>query len=163
VVSLPPRNNQGKRGTAGMAGDVALHVRAPVLAMPIEARAFDPIGVAAVAWNGSIESAHALRLAMPMLARARGVHLITVDGRENDFAASQARDYLALHGIAAELHEWPLRESGIATTLIAAAESLDASYLVMGAYGHSRLREAVLGGATRDLLESSPIPLVLAH
>jgi nucleotide-binding universal stress UspA family protein len=163
VVSLPPRNDQGRRGTTGMAGDVALHVRAPVLAMPIEPRAFEPLGPAAVAWNGSIESAHALRLALPMLARARSVHLITVDGREIDFAASQARDYLALHGIAAELREWPVREPGIATTLIAAAESLDASYLVMGAYGHSRLREAVLGGATRDLLESSPIPLVLAH
>lgn len=163
VVSLPPLNDQGRRGTTGMAGDVALHVRAPVLAMPMEAQAFDPLGVAVVAWNGSIESAHALRQALPMLARARSVHLITVDGRQHDFAASQARDYLALHGIGAEVREWPLQEPGIATTLIAAAESLDASYIVMGAYGHSRLREAVLGGATRDLLDSSPIPLVLAH
>ncbi len=162
VVSLPPRGDDGRRGTTGMAGDVALHVRAPVLAVPMEDSRFDPIGAAAIAWNGSIESAHALRLALPLLRRAQSVHLVTVDGRESDVPASEARAYLALNGIGAEQREWPLQE-GIAESLGAAAAALGASYLVMGAYGHSRLREAVLGGVTRDLLETSRIPLVLAH
>ena len=62
-----------------------------------------------------------------------------------------------------ELHEWPAEGRSTAASLLNAAGSLSAAYLVMGAYGHTRLREAVLGGATRDILHSSTVPLLLAH
>ena len=116
-----------------------------------------------VAWDGSLESSHALRLTLPMLAPAAAVHVVTVTESHTEFPATDACHYLARHGIEAELHEWSREGRSTAAALLAAASNLSASYIVMGAYGHTRLREAVLGGATRDMLQTSPFPLLMAH
>ena len=79
------------------------------------------------------------------------------------FPATEAAAYLSSHGISAEIHQRALGAEDVASALCGAVELLRARYLVMGAYGHSRLREAVLGGATRHMLESSPVPLVMTH
>jgi nucleotide-binding universal stress UspA family protein len=159
VLSLPAKKGE----EAGLAADVALHSRGPVLAVPDGLQSFDARGAAAVAWNGSPEAARSLRLALPMLAVSRAIHVLTVDEQEISFPAEQAIAYLARHGLRSERHDFSLGKPSIGATLLDAAGSVGASYLVMGAYGHSRLREAVLGGVTRHLVDNSGIPLLLAH
>lgn len=161
VVSQPVRE-RGADQPLPIAADIALHARTAVLTVPADARSLDCGGTAVVAWNGSSESANALRLARPMLHGASAVHVVTV-GEGGDLPSSAACRYLARHGIASELHEAQAEERSVAAAIDATAAALGADYLVMGAYGHSRLRELVLGGVTNELLHDSRIPLLIAH
>ncbi len=142
--------------------DVALHSRAPVLAIPPEGQGFDASRPALIAWNGSSEAAAALRAAVPMLRQSQAVKILVVGAENDTFPSSDAAVYLARHGIEAEIH---VRAGGsdVADAISGAAVELGAGYIVMGAYGHSRLREFLLGGVTRSLLSNSRVPLLLAH
>lgn len=162
VVSQPTRE-RGAEQPLPIAADIALHARTPVLVVPAECRSLDCSGTAVVAWNGSPEAAHALKSARPMLRAASAVHIVTVGRETKELPSASACRYLARHGIDTELHEADPGERSVAETIGAVAGSLGAGYLVMGAYGHSRLRELVLGGVTNDLLHNSRIPLVIAH
>lgn len=150
-------------GPMPIAGEVAINVRAPVLVVPPGTRSFDSKGIIAVAWNGSVEAAHSLRLTLPQLRLASEVHLVTVDGDVGDFPATDGSRYLSRHGIASELRECISDGRPVAEVLQEAVDVVRANCLVMGAYGHSRLRETVFGGVTHDLLLSSPVSLLLAH
>jgi nucleotide-binding universal stress UspA family protein len=150
-------------GPHSIAADVALHARAPVLAVARGIRSFDCVGPAVIAWNGSPEAANALRVALPMLRNASAIHVVTIAEEKEGFPPTGASLYLSRHGLASDLHEWPARETGVADALKDAAATLGAAYVVMGAYGHSRFSEAVLGGVTREFLRHSPVPLLLAH
>lgn len=163
VLSQPPLE-AGEGEPLPIAADVALHVQPPVLAVPSTGRGLDCNGIAMVAWNGSAEAANALRQSLPLLKRASAVKIVTV-GEEgsNDYPSIGACTYLARHGIDAELSERRQIGDSIAETLAEAALSLGAAYVVMGAYGRSRLREWILGGVTRELLRKSDMPLLLAH
>jgi nucleotide-binding universal stress UspA family protein len=165
LVILSARAMRGHVGHSSIAfaGDVAIHARGPVVLMPDRGR-FDPAGPAAIAWNGSIECSHALRLALPLLQNAKEVHLLVAGNEDRlDFPASVAGEYLGRHGITAQIHSISPEAKSIAAALLQAARSIGAAYIVAGAFGHSRFREAVLGGVTRDLLHESTLPLVLAH
>lgn len=162
VLSLP-ETGSGYDGPLSMVGDVALHARAPVLAVPQRTRGFDCLGPALVAWNGALEAAHALRLNLPMLRKASSVCIVTIVEEKSEFPATDASEYLARHGIKSELHEWPGAERSTSEELLDAARTLGGSYLVMGAYGRSRLRESILGGTTREMLHNGGMPLLLAH
>jgi nucleotide-binding universal stress UspA family protein len=150
-------------GALSMVSDTVLHLRAPALAVPPSTLSFDCLGAAVVAWNGAAESAHALRLTLPMLRMASEVHIVTVTDDRAEFPATGASEYLARHGIGSELNEWPRGDRSVGAALADAMAAKRGSYLVMGAYGHSRLRETVLGGTTRELLRRGDIPLLLAH
>lgn len=172
VLSLPGgQAGRPAEGAQTIAAEVLVHARAPVLAVPEAAAGasagrstgFDAGGTALVAWDGSLESSHALRLNRPMLERARAVHVVTVTEGHSEFPATDACRYLGHFGIEAELHEWRREGRSTAAALLDASAKLSAAYIVMGAYGHTRLREAVLGGATRDLLRQSNLPLLMAH
>lgn len=143
--------------------DIAIHSRTPVLAVPAGRGDFEADRPVAIAWNGSYEAAHALRLAVPLLRLAASVHLIEVGTPNEDLPAAQAAAYLMRHGITASVKAIGKPAGGTAQALRDAASAVDAGYLVMGAYGHSRLREAILGGVTRDLIAHAPLPLFLAH
>ena len=162
VLSLPDEAHSG-HSRREMVSAVAVHARTPVLAVPPGSRSFDCFGTAMVAWNGSAEAANALRLTAPMLARARAVKIVNVRERCSGFPMTDASEYLARHDIFSEVQEWPAGDHPAEDGLLDAAERLGADYVVMGAYGHSRFCETVLGGATRALLHRSPIPLLLAH
>lgn len=165
VLTLPAAEGgeDEEKSPVGLLSEVAVHARAPLLAVPHESRGCDLAGVAAVAWNGSPESAHALRLALPALTRASAVHILTVTDDASGFPATEACEYLSRHGIASELYPSAREGRSTAAALADAAGSVAAEYLVMGAYGHTRLREAVLGGVTRAMLLRSTLPLLLAH
>jgi nucleotide-binding universal stress UspA family protein len=161
VVSLASAEGEG--ASVSLAADLAVHILGPVLAVPPQGHGFAVAGPAMVAWNGSAEAAHALRMALPLLRFASGVHIATVTEDDTRFPATDASRYLSRHGLASELIELAGDEAGAGDALLGCARGLDASCIVMGAYGHSRLREAVLGGVTRHMLRYSSIPLLLAH
>ena len=163
VVLSIPGGEGGYNGPLSIATDVALAARAPVLAVTPDTRRLDCFGPAMIAWNGSPEGANALRLTLPLLAKASAIHIVTVPEKSGLFPPTDASLYLARHGLASELHEWGAEGRSVAEALRDAATTLRAAYVVMGAYGHSRFSEAVLGGVTRDLLRDCPAPLLLAH
>lgn len=168
VVILGPTDvGDGGRGPSAIVGDLVLKAPVPVLVVPGDAGRFDPAAPAMVAWNGSSEAAHALRAAVPLLAMARKVYLVSVAEAEGkprfDFPALEGAQYLSRHGIECEVVEVPRGEAGIADTLFSAAQMRECALMVMGAYGHSRLAEMLLGGVTRKMLTEPSMPILLAH
>lgn len=118
----------------------------------------------AIAYDGSAEAARAVTCALPFLRAAKQVNVLTV-GRVADHAptAQDLIGYLAGHGIAAT-HRPALEVSAsIGNTLLSVAQVFDADLMVMGAYSHSKLREKVLGGVTRFMLEAATVPVLMAH
>ncbi len=118
----------------------------------------------AIAWNGGAEASRAVAASLPLLAAADAVTAITI----GEPAAPQADgagliDYLARHGVAARLDSREKSNAPVGGALLAAAESEDADLMVMGAYTHSRLRELVFGGVTRDILGAAGLPVLMAH
>lgn len=163
VLDLPGSNGAAAREAMRLAGDTVVHARTSVLAVPRARHSIDWLGCALVAWNGSPESSSALRAALPMLEAASAVHLATVEEEQSAFPATQGCEYLGWHGIRAELHEVRPGNRSVAEAIAEEAAQLGAAYVVMGAYGHSRFREAVLGGTTRAMLKQDEVPLLLGH
>lgn len=117
----------------------------------------------AIAWNGSQEAAHAVTAALPLLAFADAVHVITFPTYRTDSRRAQELvDYLDRHGIIAKLHlavaDLPVGEALLETT-----EEVGASLLVMGGYTHSRLRQTLFGGVTHHVLDHARLPVLLAR
>jgi nucleotide-binding universal stress UspA family protein len=120
-------------------------------------------GVAAVAWDGGKEASRAMRTALPLLQKASQVVILTVptsSSRKCDPPRLQA--FLSARGVASELDV--LTASGeAAPAIVAAAKTAAADLLVVGAYGHPRLREFIFGGATRTFLNADSPSLFLSH
>lgn len=145
-----------------LAAEVAIGSRTPILAVPPDLARLDLVAPVLVAWNGSAQCANALRWSLPLIRMAARVHVLTVADRLVAYPADGAARYLSRHGIEAELLQRP-PAGDVAGAIAGAARELGAGLIVMGAYGHSRLREFVLGGVTRSLLPGAPLPLLLAH
>jgi nucleotide-binding universal stress UspA family protein len=114
-----------------------------------------------VAWNATRQAARAVHDAMPFLEAAAKVTALTINADE-DPAADLAR-HLARHGVKAEASTLKSDDVEVGALLLSRAADLSADLLVMGAYGHSRLREVVLGGATREIFRSMTVPVLMAH
>jgi nucleotide-binding universal stress UspA family protein len=116
----------------------------------------------AVAWKSTPQAARALAFAMPFLARAAMVTVLTAEEDEDHFAdLDGVISYLSCHGVKAEGRRLSPSEGSAAAAVLGAAQS--ESLLVMGAYGHSRTREWMFGGFTRTVIRESPIPVLMAH
>lgn len=145
---------------SGIAGELALAARTPVLVVPDDRMLDFPVGNACVAWDGSDESALALRAATGLLRAARTVKVLTVAEKRLGFPATDALRYLSRHGVTTELVE--LEPSGSTEeTLALGVAKARTDLLVMGAYGHSRMRQLLFGGVTRYFLEDSAAPALL--
>jgi nucleotide-binding universal stress UspA family protein len=118
-----------------------------------------------IAWDGSRAAARAVRDAMPVLTRAREVTIATATGDKPIAAAGIAAllGTLGAHGIRATHQDIALAGKPVGEALQHKAVAQDAGLLVMGAYGHNRIREFVLGGATRDILAGLRLPTLMSH
>lgn len=135
----------------------------PVLVVPYAGR-FDALGHHVLAaWNDSREAARALADALPLLQRAGKVTLLTQRAAgQPEPALAPIEAWLARHAVhATSLHE--VSDLDFGDLLLSRAADLGATLIVMGCYGHSRLTERVLGGATRSLLRQMTVPVLMAH
>lgn len=161
---------------------VIMHAGKPVLLLPharlgsekaVPGTAWPPQNVL-ISWNGSKEAAHAIGGAMPLLKQAGKVSIVVFDVAGQFPVAGEApgvgiQQYLARHGVHAQIllrvtEKQSLRHANdIGEALLALADDDQADLLVMGAYGHSRFRETILGGVTRTVLQQMRLPVLMAH
>lgn len=141
---------------------VATYSACPVLALPQDHIHFDPLGPALVAWDGSMEAAKAVKAALPMLKKASSVTALSVGSIVGKPGLEQLGSFLSRHDVAATTDEVPT-SGHVSDTLIEAAINLSASYIVMGAYGHSRLLETILGGETERMLRQNKVPVIFGR
>jgi nucleotide-binding universal stress UspA family protein len=139
----------------------------PTLILPQKPRSrpFE-LGIVTVAWDFSRAAARAVSDAMPLLEKAKKVRVVTVLNDkclDQKHSAEELSKNLSRHGIDVVLDRVDANGRPIGTVLEAYVASHEADLLVMGAYGHSRLREFVLGGATNSLLSKPPLPILFSH
>ena len=146
-----------------VAGSVLLDTGKPLLAVPQGARSLDLGGHACIAWDGSEASINALRAAIPLLKFASRVTILEIEDGSISIPGEEAATYLSRYGVVAELRLARPHAKSVATTILNEIARHRPDYLVMGGFGHSRLREALLGGVTRQMLTECPIPLFVVH
>jgi nucleotide-binding universal stress UspA family protein len=133
----------------------------PVLVAPLQA--VQSIGrTIAIAWSGSAEASRAVTAALPFIERAEASAILSIASDDTaGTAGTELADYLAWHGLAAGCHTVSGEGVAVGEALLKACAGVD--LLVMGAYTHSRLRQLILGGTTRHVLEQAAMPLLMAH
>ena len=137
----------------------------PVLVVPyIQAKGIG-LDRVMVCWDGSRNAARAIGDALPLLRHAKQVDVVTVEQREQrkEVRGAQIADHLARHKLAVDVKSIVAPDSDVANVILSQAADSGADLIVMGAYGHSRLREFILGGATRDILNSMTVPVLMSH
>ena len=141
--------------------------KVPVLVMPDSAEIPDPIERVVIAWNESQEALTAVRLALPILKSAKVVNIAMVDPPAHALDRSDPGGALAQmlsrHGVSAEVSVLAKTVSRVSDVIARHLVDQNANMLVMGAYGHSRIRESILGGATRNTLQMAKLPVFMAH
>ncbi|MBV9248536.1 MAG: universal stress protein [Acetobacteraceae bacterium] len=148
--------------------DVLMTSGRPVLIIPYIGR-FEAVGTKVlIGWNNSREAARAVHDAIPFLAKAESVTVLLAHPVEQKPATDEAPTagitrHLARHGINAEAARTAMAGISASDALLSCASDVSADLLVVGGYGHSRLRELILGGVTRDLLRHMTIPVLMSH
>lgn len=151
-----------------VADRLAVESGRPVLIVPNEGSHRDFGKRVLVAWNARREAARAAFDALPLLQQAQEVKVVWVNpqdegGSAGDVPAGDICAALARHGVKCEATEVARPQSGVGRTLLMRAAEHRSDLLVMGCYGHSRLREFVLGGASRHVLDHMTIPVLMSH
>ncbi len=139
----------------------------PLLLVPGSAQSLRPKRVM-VAWDSRTEASNAVSHALDLLRTAEDVHVVLVDpvAGEDGQGAEPGADiaaYLARHGVKVTVDRLPSQGRSVANTLRKHAIDTGAELLVMGAYGHSRLRERIFGGVTRSMVDEPPLPILMAR
>jgi nucleotide-binding universal stress UspA family protein len=138
----------------------------PVLVVPDIQKAGLKLGRVMVCWDASRNAARAVADAMPFLARAKTIDVVIVASerpKSDEIAGADIGQHLARHGFNVEVKRIVATDTDIANTILSHAADSAADLLVMGGYGHSRLREFILGGATRGILTSMTLPTLMSH
>jgi len=152
----------------GFEWNLPLQAGRPVLVVPY---AYEPklLGKRVlVAWNASREAARAVSDALPFLVRASEVHVVSVNARATALGHGEEPGadiglFLSRHGVKVEVSPIEAPDLDAGNALLSRAYDLQADLIVSGAWGHTRLRESVLGGVTRTLLESMTVPVLMSH
>lgn len=169
VTSRTPRRQDFVGDTVQLLGHLLYHCRSPLFIPGDNVAATDPTGAAAIAWDGSLEAANAVRASVGLLKLAGTVTVIQVaEQKDERFPRTKMLEYLSRHGIHAELivqsqPQGSRDGDAVAGALTTAALEVNAAYLLVGGYSHSRLGEYLFGGVTRSLLKACPIGLVVAR
>ena len=138
----------------------------PVLIVPYIQRAGLKLDRVMVCWDGSRSAARAVADAMPFIVRAKAAEVVIVTSeptKSNEMPGADIAHHLARHGTKVEIKPIVTAEIDVTSTILSHAADASADFLVMGGYGHSRLREFVLGGVTRGILTSMTVPTLMSH
>ena len=149
-----------------LAEDIAMAAECPVLIVPYIGAAKPPGKTVMLCWNDSREAKHAAVGALPLLAAADKVIVLLIDpkaSRDREEPGADVAVWLARHGVKVTVQRDSAADSDVGGVILSRAADHDIDLIVMGIYGHSRMRERVLGGASRTLLASMTAPLLVAH
>jgi len=138
----------------------------PIIIVPYIQKAPLKLDRVMVCWDGGRQAARAAADAMPLLERAGRVEVVIVadeSGKEDEIAGADMGQHLARHGLDVEVKRMAMGDIDVADVLLSHAADIAADLIVMGGYGHSRLREFVLGGVTRSILGSMTVPVFMSH
>jgi nucleotide-binding universal stress UspA family protein len=138
----------------------------PVIIVPYIHKAPLKLDRVVVAWDGSRTATRAIADALPLLARAKAVEVLIVAGgrtKSDEVPGADVGQHLARHGLKVEVKRIVSTDVDVPNTILSHVADTSADVLVMGGYGHSRLREFVLGGATRGILNSMTVPVLMSH
>ncbi|MBY0556653.1 MAG: universal stress protein [Burkholderiaceae bacterium] len=165
LLVMPLNDNSGE--PSAILQYVMLHGGKPVLIVPTATKVEQVGRAPLLAWDGGQQAARAINAALPLLQRAGKATLAVFNGTEHYAAHGQQpgadmATYLARQGIQVEVVQKTTKQA-IGLALLELAGELSADLLVMGGYGHSRLREIALGGATRDVLKHMNLPVLMTH
>jgi nucleotide-binding universal stress UspA family protein len=140
----------------------------PVLLLPNSETAFPKLERVMIAWDASVEASKAVRDAIELMQGAGEVHAVLIDpvpsfeGHGPEPGADLAA-YLARHGISAVVHRLPKEGQAVSDILKRTATDLGADLIVMGGFGHSRLRQRIFGGTTTKMIRHDRVPVLMAH
>jgi nucleotide-binding universal stress UspA family protein len=138
----------------------------PLIAVPYIQKAPLKLDNVMLCWDGSRAAARAIGDAMPLLEKAGRVEVVIVAnerGKQDEIEGADMGEHLARHGLNVEVKRTVLGDIDVADVLLSHAADAGTDFIVMGGYGHSRLREFVLGGVTRSILRSMTAPVLLSH
>ncbi len=138
----------------------------PVVVVPYIQQAGLKLGHILVCWDGSRNAARAIADSLPFLAQGKKAEIVMVasGGRETDeLPGADLGEHLARHGLNVEVKRLVAAGVDVSNVILSYAADCGADFIVMGGYGHSRLREFILGGATRGMLQSMTVPVLMAH
>ncbi len=165
-LSVVRQAEPGKATSAPLIIEAALfETGRPVLVVPYVQKGGVRLERIMVCWDGSRSAARAAGDALPFLARAKTVEvvMVTEHGKSDEAPGADIAQHLARHGLAVELKTIVAPNAKTADVLLSHAADTSADLLVLGGYGHSRLREFVLGGVTRSILETMTVPTLMSH
>jgi len=152
----------------GFADYVVMDSGRPVLMAPYIGAPLPVDGLAVVAWNGTREAVRAINDALPLLSMAQQVQVVMIEPQDTelysaDLPGAQLCEHLARHNLKAEAKVIRGGSGSAGDQLLSHVADVSANLVVMGAYGHSRLREMVLGGVTRHMLQHMTVPVLMSH
>jgi nucleotide-binding universal stress UspA family protein len=166
-LSIVAQPDPGTPGPGDRVAEAALFGSGrPVLVVPYIQRAGLKLDRLMVCWDGGRSAARAVGDAMPFIVRAKATEVVIVASeaaKSDEMPGADIAHHLARHGAKVEVKRIVSTETDVANTILSHAADSSADFLVMGGYGHSRLREFVLGGATRGILASMTLPTLMAH
>ena len=148
--------------------DLLRHSGRPVLVVPDGHAATLPPKRVVIAWKPTRETSRAVADAMPLLQKADAVDVLVIDPAVGESAhggepGADIAAHLARHGLRVEVVTRPSMNFSVAYAVLEYARTVGADLVVAGGYGHSRLREALLGGTTRELLQTTHLPVLFSH
>ncbi len=163
VVFENQEEDDGAYGIADALQECLMSRGRPILLAPATVPASIGQSVT-IGWDGSAEAARSVREAMPFLTRAQRIHILNVTSDRKDTRLTQSlAAYLTYHGLSSVEHIVDPQGRPIGQTLLDEAHRSGSDLLVIGGYGHSRIREMLLGGATRHVLSHTTLPVLMAH
>jgi nucleotide-binding universal stress UspA family protein len=166
-VSVVAQAEPGRAGAQDLMIEAALFQSGrPVIVVPYIHRGALALDRVMVGWDGSRTAARAIGDAMPLLGRAKAVEIVIVAtdrAKSDEITGAAIARHLARHGLSVDVKRIVASDTDVANTILSHAADSGTDFIVMGGYGHSRLREWVLGGATRGILESMTVPVLMSH
>jgi len=166
-LAVVAQDNPDKATSDALAAEGALFESGrPLVVVPYIHKAGLKLDRAMACWDGSRPAARAVADAMPLLARANNVDLVMVEGdraKSDEMPGADMAEHLARHGLKVAIERILRGDLQVKDALLNYAADSGADLIVMGGYGHSRMREFVLGGVTRGMLESMTVPTLMSH